>query len=129
VTHIPPQLKNGALFGSNRPEDVSLKPMGQGVGRRPVRDGAGWGFVPHIWPRKGLKMQESWSEWQDLNLRPPRPERDVRQCCLFGSATCHDMRNSHARRHGASSLMASGGASLQGPGGPPRLPANTIIIE
>jgi hypothetical protein len=33
------------------------------------------GFVPHIWPRKRWEGSETWSEWQDLNLRPPRPER------------------------------------------------------
>ena len=33
------------------------------------------GFVPHIWPRSDRLCGESWSEWQDLNLRPPRPER------------------------------------------------------
>src|SRR5215467_11008363 len=32
-------------------------------------------FVPHIVPRDNLSCEESWSEWQDLNLRPPRPER------------------------------------------------------
>ena len=32
-------------------------------------------FVPHYWPRRRSEVQESWSEWQDLNLRPPRPER------------------------------------------------------
>jgi hypothetical protein len=32
-------------------------------------------FVPHNWPRRRSEVQESWSEWQDLNLRPPRPER------------------------------------------------------
>jgi hypothetical protein len=32
-------------------------------------------FVPHIVPRDGFYCEESWSEWQDLNLRPPRPER------------------------------------------------------
>ena len=32
-------------------------------------------FVPHIIPRDGFCCEESWSEWQDLNLRPPRPER------------------------------------------------------
>jgi hypothetical protein len=25
--------------------------------------------------RGGFCCEESWSEWQDLNLRPPRPER------------------------------------------------------
>jgi hypothetical protein len=25
-----------------------------------------------------LWHEESWSEWQDLNLRPPRPERGAR---------------------------------------------------
>ena len=34
------------------------------------------GFVPHIVPRDRFYCEESWSEWQDLNLRPPRPERD-----------------------------------------------------
>jgi hypothetical protein len=33
------------------------------------------GFIPHNCPRKRSERQESWSEWQDLNLRPPRPER------------------------------------------------------
>ena len=32
-------------------------------------------FVPHIVPCDGFYCEESWSEWQDLNLRPPRPER------------------------------------------------------
>ena len=32
-------------------------------------------FVPHIVPRDGFYCEESGSEWQDLNLRPPRPER------------------------------------------------------
>src|SRR6266704_3006263 len=35
----------------------------------------GQGIVPHIVPRDGLYCEGSWSEWQDLNLRPPRPER------------------------------------------------------
>ena len=39
------------------------------VQRRPLD------FIPHIVPRDGLCCEESWSEWQDLNLRPPRPER------------------------------------------------------
>src|SRR5215469_6283745 len=34
-------------------------------------------FVPHIAPRDGIYCEESWSEWQDLNLRPPRPERGI----------------------------------------------------
>jgi len=38
----------------------------------------GQGIVPHIVPRDGLYCEESWSEWQDLNLRPPRPERGAR---------------------------------------------------
>jgi hypothetical protein len=32
-------------------------------------------FMPHIIPRNGFGREKSWSEWQDLNLRPPRPER------------------------------------------------------
>ena len=28
-------------------------------------------------PQSLIKPRESWSEWQDLNLRPPRPERGV----------------------------------------------------
>ena len=31
-------------------------------------------FVPHIVPRDDFSCEESWSEWQDLNLRPPLPE-------------------------------------------------------
>jgi hypothetical protein len=34
------------------------------------------GIVPHIVPRDGFYCEESWSEWQDLNLRPLVPERD-----------------------------------------------------
>jgi hypothetical protein len=26
-------------------------------------------------PRTSSTVREGWSEWQDLNLRPPRPER------------------------------------------------------
>jgi hypothetical protein len=32
-------------------------------------------FIPHIVPRDSFYGEESWSEWQDLNLRPPRLER------------------------------------------------------
>ena len=35
------------------------------------------GIVPHIVPRDEFYCEESWSEWQDLNLRPPRPERSA----------------------------------------------------
>ena len=60
--------------------------------RVPRRQNAGWqadargcarlfilvSFVPHNWPRRRSDVQETWSEeWQDLNLRPPRPERGV----------------------------------------------------
>ena len=30
-------------------------------------------FVPHIVPRDDFSCEESWSEWQDLNLRPLVP--------------------------------------------------------
>jgi hypothetical protein len=33
------------------------------------------GFRCNISARSVSEMLESWSEWQDLNLRPPRPER------------------------------------------------------
>jgi hypothetical protein len=33
---------------------------------------------PYMVPRDGFDSEESWSEWQDLNLRPPRPERSTR---------------------------------------------------
>src|SRR5215472_14332737 len=44
------------------------------------RRGRSWRCVssPHIVPRDGFCCKESWSEWQDLNLRPPRPERGAR---------------------------------------------------
>ena len=32
-------------------------------------------FVPHIVPRNDFSCEESWSECQDLSLRPPRTER------------------------------------------------------
>src|SRR5262249_6620348 len=35
-------------------------------------------FVPHIVPRDGFYCEESWSGWQDFNLRPPRPKRSTR---------------------------------------------------
>jgi hypothetical protein len=38
-------------------------------------------FVPRIVPRSGFFCQETWSEWQDLNLRPPRPERGALPDC------------------------------------------------
>jgi len=41
-------------------------------------------FVPHIVPHDGFYCEESWSEWQDLNLRPPRPERVIlRKSSMF----------------------------------------------
>ena len=33
---------------------------------------------PYQAPR-AIDVMESWSEWQDLNLRPPRPERGARR--------------------------------------------------
>jgi hypothetical protein len=43
---------------------------------------ARWGSIGDVGPSpepifRGAKFsdQESWSEWPDLNLRPPRPER------------------------------------------------------
>ena len=41
-------------------------------------------FVPHNWPRRRSEVQETWSEWQDLNLRPPRPERGALPTCERG---------------------------------------------
>jgi hypothetical protein len=38
-------------------------------------------FVPHNWPRRHSERRETWSEWQDLNLRPPRPERGALPGC------------------------------------------------
>ena len=34
------------------------------------------GIIPHIVPRDGLCCEESWSEWQDLNLRPSSRMRE-----------------------------------------------------
>jgi hypothetical protein len=31
--------------------------------------GSAVSFVPHNWPRRRSEVQETWSEWQDLNLR------------------------------------------------------------
>jgi hypothetical protein len=42
------------------------------------RKGKKSGFVPHIRPHDDQKWEKVWSEWQDLNLRPPRPERGAR---------------------------------------------------
>jgi hypothetical protein len=44
------------------------------------------GFVPHIIPRTSSTVREGWSEWQDLNLRPPRPERGIRPHVLGTAA-------------------------------------------
>jgi hypothetical protein len=41
--------------------------------------GEAMGFVPHIWPRKRCEGSETWSEWQDLNLRPLIPNEVFRQ--------------------------------------------------
>jgi hypothetical protein len=46
-----------------------------------LRERRPWGFVPHIWPHDQSDFAESWSEWQDLNLRPPRPERGALPDC------------------------------------------------
>ena len=50
---------------------------GSGVLKKQSRCSLGDGFVPHIVPRDDFSCEESWSEWQDLNLRPPRPERSL----------------------------------------------------
>ena len=61
-------LEVGVLGDEVSRLDASLDAHLQAVASR-------MGFVPHIIPRKPLIEGESWSEWQDLNLRPPRPER------------------------------------------------------
>jgi hypothetical protein len=53
-----------------------------GVLEKQSRCSLGDRFVPHIVPRDDFSCEESWSEWQDLNLRPPRPERGA--LCTFG---------------------------------------------
>jgi hypothetical protein len=50
-------------------------------------------FVPHNWPRRRSEVQETWSEWRDLNLRPPRPERGalpatLHFACGLSAARC-----------------------------------------
>jgi hypothetical protein len=42
-------------------------------------------FVPHIWPHEQSRSSEKWSEWQDLKLRPPRPERGALPAALSSS--------------------------------------------
>ena len=61
-------LEVGVLGDEVSRLDASLDAHLQAVASR-------MGFVPHIVPRIGFYCEESWSEWQDLNLRPPRPER------------------------------------------------------
>jgi hypothetical protein len=38
--------------------------------------------VPEVVPDWTVNLAKCWSEWQDLNLRPPRPERGVRSRTL-----------------------------------------------
>jgi hypothetical protein len=58
------------LRRQRRPTLVApIKGCGIGVNRRREI------IAPHNWPRRRSEVQESWSEWQDLNLRPSRPER------------------------------------------------------
>jgi hypothetical protein len=47
---------------------------------------SGLGFVPHIRPRRMSEMVESWSEWQDLPMRP----RIIDFACFFdpSPSTC-----------------------------------------
>jgi hypothetical protein len=52
--------------------------------KRQSRCSLGDRFVPHIVPPDDFSCEESWSEWQDLNLRPPRPERvSLRESSMF----------------------------------------------
>jgi hypothetical protein len=44
------------------------------------------GNRPHIVPRDRFYCEESWSEWQDLNLRPPRPERGTDHRTRYGNS-------------------------------------------
>ena len=66
-----PQIRSQMLFTSSRPRTAPRVVA--------VR------FVPRIVPRDGFCCQESWSEWQDLNLRPHRPERGGAQHDRWGS--------------------------------------------
>jgi hypothetical protein len=62
--------KTPAAKANARDDDQGCESAGNGGARlSPVS------FVPHNWPRGQPERRESWSEWQDLNLRPPRPER------------------------------------------------------
>ena len=56
-------LEVGVLGDEVSRLDASLDAHLQAVASR-------MGFVPHIVPRNGFYCEESWSEWQDLNLRP-----------------------------------------------------------
>jgi site-specific DNA recombinase len=64
VLACPPQIRSQMLFTTIPPKH-----------RR--KRGRSWGCVssPISFPRDAFCCQESWSEWQDLNLRPSRPER------------------------------------------------------
>ena len=53
-------------------------------------------FVPHIVPRDDFSCEESWSEWQDLNLQPPRPERGV---CYASFWTDRDLAEWDGKDH------------------------------
>jgi hypothetical protein len=69
VCDCPTRVDQGFRGGGfDRPELLDRSPSARAKGTP-------WGFVPHIRPRSNSRCRESWSEWQDLNLRPPRPER------------------------------------------------------
>jgi SRSO17 transposase len=68
--HDRVSVKTPAAKANARDDDQGCESAGNGGARlSPVS------FVPHNWPRRQSERRESWSEWQDLNLRPPRPER------------------------------------------------------
>jgi hypothetical protein len=72
-------LELGVLGDEVSRLDASLDAHLQAVASR-------MGFVPHIVPRNGFCCQESWSEWQDLNLRPPK-SRTKHSTIVLGTAT------------------------------------------
>src|SRR5690242_8247883 len=74
-----------------------------------------WDFVPHIWPPSVFEISECWSEWQDLNLRPPRPERGALPDCATLRLTSAGIytRARSAFKPGAAWVMAALGTSYR----------------
>ena len=54
-----------------------------------------------LWPKSLVFLRKEWSEWQDLNLRPPRPERGALPDCATLRRRCSREGRSYSGVAGA----------------------------